>query len=234
MDLEKLNGSYERAKRILEEKKKTIKKIEEDLKTAEGDIKIAEGAKEVAQRKNEEEDIKRADAGIKDAKSRVEKLKKEIELEKEELLMFQEKVNKIIEEIKENPELKQHLEQVLAKRYSRKIRDINKEKQEQEKEKEKEEKKIESYKEVQKLIDEHSSMRNHMQGMLNASYNIQKLNTELSKLDPIKDKTRIEEIKQEIATENKRLTQNRDAILDYSNKNKLRNIRRDCKQFSNR
>ena len=56
--------------------------------------------------------------------------------------MFQEKVNKIIEEIKENPELKQHLEQVLAKRYSRKIRDINKEKQEQEKEKEKEEKKI--------------------------------------------------------------------------------------------
>ncbi len=222
MDLEKLNGSYERAKRILEEKKKTIKKIEEDLKTAEGDIKIAEGAKEVAQRKNEEEDIKRADAGIKDAKSRVEKLKKEIELEKEELLMFQEKVDKIIEEIKENPELKQHLEQVLAKRYSRKIRDINKEKQEQEKEKEKEEKKIESYKEVQKLIDEHSTMRNHMQGMLNASYNIQKLNTELSKLDPIKDKARIEEIKQEIATENKRLTQNRDAILDYSNKNKLK------------
>ena len=222
MDLEKMNGSYERAKQNLEVKKQNIKKIEEEIKKAEGDIKIAEAVKEVAQRQNIDKDVKDAEKAIKDKKMRIEELKKDIELEKEELLMFKEKTDKVIEELRENPELQAHLDQVLAKRYSRKIRDIDNEKQKQEKEQEKEEKKLEGYKDVQKLIDEHASMRNHMQGMLNASYKVEKLNAELAKLDPAKDTARIKQVEQEIATENKRLNQNRDAILKYSNKNKLK------------
>ncbi len=222
MDLEKMNGSYERAKQNLEVKKQNIKKIEEEIKKAEGDIKIAEAVKEVAQRQNIDKDVKDAEKAIKDKKMRIEELKKDIELEKEELLMFKEKTDKVIEELRENPELQAHLDQVLAKRYSRKIRDIDNEKQKQEKEQEKEEKKLEGYKDVQKLIDEHASMRNYMQGMLNASYKVEKLNAELAKLDPAKDTARIKQVEQEIATENKRLNQNRDAILKYSNKNKLK------------
>ena len=222
MDLEKMNGSYERAKQNLKVKKQNIKKIEEEIKKAEGDIKIAEAVKEVAQRQNIDKDVKDAEKAIKDKKMRIEELKKDIELEKEELLMFKEKTDKVIEELRENPELQAHLDQVLAKRYSRKIRDIDNEKQKQEKEQEKEEKKLEGYKDVQKLIDEHASMRNHMQGMLNASYKVEKLNAELAKLDPAKDTARIKQVEQEIATENKRLYQNRDAILKYSNKNKLK------------
>ena len=222
MDLEKMNGSYERAKQNLKVKKQNIKKIEEEIKKAEGDIKIAEAVKEVAQRQNIDKDVKDAEKAIKDKKMRIEELKKDIELEKEELLMFKEKTDKVIEELRENPELQAHLDQVLAKRYSRKIRDIDNEKQKQEKEQEKEEKKLEGYKDVQKLIDEHASMRNHMQGMLNASYKVEKLNAELAKLDPAKDTARIKQVEQEIATENKRLNQNRDAILKYSNKNKLK------------
>ena len=212
MDLEKLNASYVRAKQNLESKKKNIEKFEEELKKAMDDMKVAEGAKVVAQRKNDTDDIKRADEEIKNIKARIEKIKKEAELEKEELQMFQDKINDVTREIRENPEMKEHLEGVMAKRYTRQIRDINKDKKEQEKVKQAEEKKLESYNEVQKLINEHSSMKNHMQGMLGANYAIQKLNDELSKLDPIKDKARIDQIKQETQNESKRLTQKREAI----------------------
>lgn len=233
MDLEKLNGSYERAKQNLESKKKNIQKLEEELKKAMDDMKIAEGAKVVAQRKNDENDIKRADDEIKNIKARIEKIKKDAELEKEELQMFQDKINAVTKEIRENPEMKEHLEGVMAKRYIRQIRDINKDKKEQEKVKKEEENKLERYNEVQKLINEHSSMKNHMQGMLGANYAIQKLNDELSKLDPIKDKARIDQIKQEAQNENKRLTQNRDAILTYANKNKLKITKETLEEIMN-
>jgi len=228
MDLEKLNKTYEKAKANLESKKKEIEKLEGDLKREVENIDIVKGAKIVAQRKNDTDAIKRADDAIKLHQENIKKIKEQAEDVKEEMQIFQEKVDKVVEEIKENPEMKKHLELVLAKRYSREIKKVDKEienltkkKEENAKKLEEEDKKIENVDKVQKMVDEHPTMKNHMQGMLNASASMQKLDAELATLDMVKDKKRINEIKKEMAKESQKLETNRDALLAYATKNKL-------------
>lgn len=228
MDLEKLNKSYEKAKANLDAKKKVIEKLEKDIQTELDNIEIVKGAKIVAQRRNDPADVKRADESIKMYQENIKKIKEQAEQEKEEMQMFQEKVDKIVEEIKEDPEMKQHLEQVLAKRYSREIKKIDKEieeigkkKEENTKKLEQEDKKLEGVDKVQKMVEEHPTMKNHMQGMLNAKATNQKLSDELATLDMVKDKARINRIKKEMQEANQKLEKNRDAILAYATKNKL-------------
>lgn len=228
MDLEKLNKTYEKAKTNIETKKREIEKLEKDLKTEMENIDIVKGAKIVAQRKNDTDAIKRADDAIKQHQENIKKIKEKAEDAKEEMQTFQEKVDKVVEEIKENPEMKEHLEQVLAKRYSREIKktdkeieELTKKKEENAKKLEEEDKKIENVDKVQKLVDEHPTMKNHMQGMLNASVTIQTLNDELATLDMVNDKKRIKEIQKEMTVANKKLDTNRDALLAYASKNKL-------------
>lgn len=229
MDLEKLNTSYEIAKRNLESKKRIIENKEKDIKEKIDDITIAQGQKVVAQRQNDVSKLKELEKEIQLKKQQIEKLKKSIEEIKEEVEMFQERIDRVVQEIRENPEMKQHIEQVLAKRYTRDIRDINKSRkeiekkiEEQKKKKEETEKKIESIETVQKMIKEHPSMKNHLQGMLNANHRIKIANDKLTKLDPIKDKSEIDKIKESIKEEEKRLNKNKDAILLYASKKKLK------------
>lgn len=228
MDLEKLNRSYEKAKQSLEDKKNEIKNLEEELKEVLDDIDLAKGLKIQGQRTNDQSDIQQAEDIIKKSQERIKEIKKLAEEEKEEMQMFQEKVDKIVEEIKENPEMKEHLELVLAKRYSREIKKTDKEieelvkkKEENTKKLEEEDKKIENVDKVQKLVDEHPTMKNHMQGILNASVTIKTLNDELATLNMVKDKKRIDQIKKETTEANKKLDTNRDALLAYATKKKL-------------
>lgn len=214
MDLEKLNGSYEKTKKVLEQKEKKIKALGKDIEIEVENIEIANADKIVAKRNNDVNGIQKAEKKIKDSKENIEKLKKLVEAEKEEMQMFQDKVDKIVEEIRENPEMQEHLEKVLAKRYSRDIRDVKVKK-------EKEEKKLKSLEAVQKMVDEHPTMKNHMQGMLNANATINKLNEELSKLDIVKDKDRIDDIKDQITQQTEKLDKNRDGILDFAKKKNL-------------
>lgn len=228
MDLEKLNKNYEKAKANLDAKKKAIEKLEEELKIVLEDIDLAKGLKIQGERNNDPDDIKEAEEIIKKSQKRIKEIKELAQEEKEEMKEFQEKMDKIIEEIKENPEMKQHLEQVLAKRYSREIKKTDKEieqltkkKEENKKKMEEEDKKMESVDKVQEMIDTHPTMQNHMQGMLNASASIQKLKDELATLDMVKDKARINNITKEIKEATQKLETNRDALLAYATKNKL-------------
>lgn len=221
MDLEKLNNSYEKAKQNLENKKKAIEKLEENLQVVMEDLIIARGEKIIEQRENDWEEVKFTEQKIKDKERQIKEIQQKAEEEKEEMQMFQEKVDKIIEEIKEDPQMKQHLEQVIAKRYGRENKKIDKEVKEVEKKKEAEGKRLENIEVVETMMQEHPTMKNHMQGMLNASASIQRLEEELSQLDMVKNNDRIKVIQKEIQGANKKLENNRDAILTFSNKNKL-------------
>lgn len=223
MDLEKLNRSYERAKQNLKNAEERMEELKKEITTARENLKKAEALKIKQQKKGDSDGIKRAEEKIKKEKEKIEKIKEEALLIKEDFEVFQEKIDKVISEIRENPEMQEHLEQVLAKRYSRDIRDVvNKKIKNEENKKEQEEKKIESYDELKKLIVEHKSMENYLTGMLSANHAIENLNEKLAKLDPIKDKDEINKVTDELNKENDRLKKNKDAILKYASKKKIK------------
>ena len=228
MDLERLNNSYKNCKEKLKVKNETIEKLEKDLQTELDDIQINKAAIILAKRKNDESKIENEEKEIKEQQQKIKEIQSKIEIEKEEMQMFQERIDKIVEEIKEEPEMKEHIEQILAMRYDRGIKKSNKEIKDLQskiekaiKKEEEEDKKITSIETIEKIINSHRIIKNAIQGMLGANNAIKKLNEELAKLDIVKDKTRIEEIKKEIQAENTRLGKNRDTILTFSSKNKL-------------
>lgn len=228
MDLKQINSTYETAKKNLESRKKQIESLEKDIKTELDNIAIANAEKIKAQRKGNTSVVNKAEQYIKKHQDNIGKLKEQAQKMQSEMDMFQGKVDKVVEKIKEDPEMKKHLDEVLAKRYSREIKKIEQQKEETLKKKEEntkkledEDKKLKSIDNVQKMIDAHPAMQNHMQGMLNASASIDRLNSELSTLSLPKDKTRINTINKEMQDANQKLDKNKKAILDYANKNKL-------------
>lgn len=124
--------------------------------------------------------------------------------------------------------MKKHLEQVLAKRYERENRKVNKEieeiekgKEETKKKIEEENKKIQDIEAVQEMIKNHPSMKERLQEMLNTNNLIGKLKYQISKLDEEKDKDKIDKKKEEIEKLKEKIEEDKDEIIDYSEKNKL-------------
>ena len=209
---EKLDKKYQSDKQAYEK----ISKLKEHLNEAKREIKKFERAKKNAEMNKqwaiEDKDKTaetNADAAIKLAKEGIEKLQKNVEKMNSILANSKAKVDSYIEELSKDPEFKAHINSILEKRYNRKIKKYTSEKEQ-----------IDT---MINLISQHPSLENNLKGIIHAQEEAKKLEEELKKLDPVKDKTRIDEINNiDMPTCRSKKTKNQKMFMNFCQKNNVK------------
>ncbi len=236
MDLESLNKEYVQLKTELDTVSKDIITLETKANNLATDKiiwngKLAESKKigNVANEKIAQAELKRIDDELKVIQD--ETMKK-----KETMKRLQIKLNIRIDEIKENPEMKQHLNQVMQKKYSRKISKLEKEKDETIK-------KRDRLKNLKQLVIDHPSLGNNLKGVLVAQNEITNLKKELDDMKvkvgtglvSYKNPSRANEIINTLLPQAKsKMTTNKTSLMAYISKNKLDITEKDIEELAER
>ncbi len=236
MDLESLNKEYVQLKNELGNVSKDILALETKANNLATDKiiwngKLAESKKigNVANEKIAQTELKRIDDELKVVQD--ETIKK-----KDAMKRLQIKVNIRMDEIKENPEMKQHLNEVMQKKYSRKISKLEKEKDETIE-------KRDRLKNLRQLVTEHPSLRNNLKGVLGAQKEITDLKKELDDMKikvgtglvSYKNPNRANEIINTLLPQAKsKMLNNKTSLMAYISKNKLNITEKDIEELAER
>lgn len=223
MDLEKLNGEYLKLKQDIEIKKECISAYERTVQDLALDKTIWTGKKAEAQKNADHDAEKTAQDELNKIDEQIKKTQESVEKEKETIKEFQGKIDAKITEIKENPEMKKHLDTVLKKKYERKLAKVEKEKAELIDKKDKVE-------QIKQLTTEHPALANNLKGMISAYKTAENLKKELKSLEysagngiiAYTDPTRANEIKTNLLPDaESKMETNKTPFMDYIQKNKL-------------
>lgn len=236
MDLESLNKEYAQLKNELGNVSKDILALETKANNLATDKiiwngKLAESKKigNVANEKIAQTELKRIDDELKVVQD--ETIKK-----KDAMKRLQIKVNIRMDEIKENPEMKQHLNEVMQKKYSRKISKLEKEKDETIE-------KRDRLKNLRQLVTEHPSLGNNLKGVLGAQKEITDLKKELDDMKikvgtglvSYKNPNRANEIINTLLPQAKsKMLNNKTSLIAYISKNKLNITEKDIEELAER
>lgn len=237
-NLEKMNSRYVSLKNSLGIKRENIKNLDKEISRLEDDIKIIDSIIITRQRASDDDGVKKAREERKNKLDILKNKKQEAELEKEDLVELKEKIDRILDKVKENPEMKEHIEQVLAKRYDRQNKKIQEKLHEVGKEKEEESKKIEAVERINDLVKNHPNMNNNLKGILQNKVEIKKLLAEKQKLESKTNKTqedikRISDIENEVKNRNQKVEKNKESMMNYIEKNKIKISEKDIDNLSN-
>lgn len=222
MDLKNANKEYLDAKAKLENVSKEVEAIEKRKKIADLSKRKHEVARDEADINGDKakKDIEQAE--IDKAVEEIEKIEKELEEKKKEVKSFEDTINKRIEEIKQDPAMKQTMNEALEKRYDRQLKKYEKEKETVELEKFDKLVEKSRYENLKQLITEHPALEMNLNGILSAKETIKKLNDELATLDYQKDAKRIAEITgKEMKEATDKLDKNKEPLMNYINKHKI-------------
>ena len=222
MDLEKTNKEYLKTKTKLEAIKKEVEDISKKLKKADIEKRKHEISRDEAEMNG---DKKRQDDERKEIvkiTKEIEEMKEELNDKKKEVVKFELDINLAIDEIKQDPDMKQFMNEALEKRYTRQVDKCKKEKEKVETEKMDKLIKKSRYENLKQLITEHPGLGKNLNGILSAKKIIKKLVDELNTLDRNKDAKRITEIKQkELKEATNKVNKNKDPLMNYINKHKI-------------
>lgn len=229
-ELKSINRKYLIIKRALEDAKNTVQEKEKLLEEQNEELKLAEGIIVLGKRQNNKVKIQEAEKEKAVAKKKIEKIQKELKELKEDIVELNSEMKEIINSLKEKPELRQHIENCLEKKYKREISKSIKEKEElikeQEKlikEKEKTSKKVEKIEKLKELVKDHPHFKNNLTGLLQAKIDIEALKSKLSKLDLNVSSNIAERVKIKIEIEDKenKANRNKDLLMQYLKKRKI-------------
>ena len=225
-DLEKLNSRYVVLKNKMTKTRETINNLEDERKQLESRLKVLDGALELEKQQKNVAGQKNVEQLIKDDEKRLKEIKEEVTLLQEDLTGLKEKIDKTLDKVKENPELKKHIEEVAAKRYDRQNKKIAKEIKAKEEEKGKEEKKLKAIEKISELVKNHPTLNNNLKGVLQNKAEIKKLQAEKDQLMAKSNRTpadnvRMAAINQEISDKQQKADKNKGLMMDYIKKNKL-------------
>lgn len=180
---DEFNQKYKKDKAVYEK----VSTLETKLKTEQQSMKMAVreeiDAKIKKTRAIEDNDKKaqeEAENEIKAARSKIEKIKDQVKKIEDALNKSKEKVDSYIDELKKDPEFEKEMNQILEKRYNRKIKQAVKEKAQ-----------------VDLIIDlcqKHPTLENNLKGLIRVKEKNEQLNEEIKTLDIQKDADRIKEI----------------------------------------
>lgn len=236
MDLEKLNGEYLKLKNNLQQKKSEISTIETNVNTLSDDKIIWNGKLIEAKRNNDKVAIKQATEKINEIDSKLKESQALLSQHKEEIQTLQANINDRIREIKENPELKKHLDEVMKKKYNRKLTKLGQEKDELVEKKDK-------LSNLKDLVANHPALGNNLKGILVAKKEIKKLKAELESLTTktdtgsivYTDENRANEIKNNLLPlAETKLSTNKAPLLAYISKKKLNITEKDIDDLSDK
>lgn len=232
-ELEIINRSYLRIKKTLENTKKLVEEKEKLLQEQEDELKLSEGIIVLGKRSNNIVRIEEAQKEKENAKKEIQKIQKELKEHREDIVELNSEMQGILNKLKENPELKQHIENCLATKYKREISKLVKEKKKLIKEQEKISKKVEKVEKLKELIKNHPHLKNNLTGMLQAKLEIKELKVKLSKLDR-KDpanKNEIDKIQKQIKEKESKENKNKGLMIKYFTSNKIDISEKDIKEL---
>lgn len=172
MNLEELNKEYVKLKADLEQARKNIEATRIKVSDLEGDKIIQQAEKVKAKRNSDKVAEQVAEDEIKRIEDEVKKVMNNAKEQKGKMIELQRKIYEKVEEIKKNPEMKAHLDEVLAKKYDRKISKLENEKEELTGKKFR----LEN---LQKLVTNHPALGNNLKGIIVAQKEIDVLQKEL-------------------------------------------------------
>lgn len=223
MDLEKMNGEYLKLKQDIEMIKRGIVSEENLIQDLTLEKIIWTGKKAEARKNFDDAAEKTAQDELDIIDGRIKQLQESVEKEKETIKEFQGKIDAKITEIKENPEMKKHLDTVLKKKYERKLAKVEKEKAELIDKKDKVE-------QIKQLTTEHPALANNLKGMISAYKTAENLKKELKSLEisvgnkifAYTNPVRANEIKTKLLPDaESKMKTNKTHFMDYIQKNKL-------------
>ena len=175
MDLKSINDEYLQFKKDLETIKKEKDAISKQVSKIKNELIILEATKSNAVLDGDKAKEQQYEAAIKTKKEELDKISKQLVEKKVKLVEVQVKIEERIEQVRNNPELKEHLDEALVKRYSRSIKKVNEEKNEAIN-------KRDNFVRLNDLAEKHPSVKKNLIGMTNAQKEIKALKEELSKL----------------------------------------------------
>lgn len=172
MDLEKINSEYLQFKTELENAKSEKEAIAKLITRAKNDLTIYEASKSNAELDGDTAKAANFEKIIEARKEDLKKIEKKLIEKKVKMVEIQSQIDERVEQVKNNPELKDHLNEALVKKYSRKIKKIKEEKNVLGNKKE-------TFLKIAELAENHESVKKNLIGMTNARKEIKALEAEL-------------------------------------------------------
>ena len=237
-DLQKINSRYLALLSKINNERAIVDGLEKKVNSLEGDLTIIDGQIVSAKRAKDTTALEAHQKARKNILEQLKTLKEEAKIHKEDLTELSAKINKVLDQVRENPEIKQHIDKVLAKKYDRQNRTISKEMQKKEKEKEKADKRVKAIEIIKELVSKHPTLNNNLIGVLQNKAEIKKLLTEKQQLSAKTNKTaqdtqRIADIDKEVNDRNKKVDKNKGLILAYVKKYKIEITEQDIDELEN-
>ena len=207
-NLSNVNEEYKLLKVEISESKTEYIKVKDRLDTASKDLKILELDLSKASLMNDKDGARAIKEEITKVKAEIAKIQVQAKVKKEKMDYLKESLNEKIQELMEDPEIKQHLEYIIR---SQKERAIKKARNGIEKSQAKRSK-------LRTLQDEalkHTSLQNNLRGMIYATSQLNKLkNPSLTPDQRVGLEDKINEIKAKFEF-------NKDALFAYVKKNNM-------------
>ena len=211
-NLSNVNEEYKMLKVEIAESKTEYIKVKDRLDTASKDLKILELDLSKANLMNDKDAARAIKEEITKVKAEIAKIQVQAKVKKEKMDYLKESLNEKIQELMEDPEIKQHLEYIIR---SQKERAIKKARNGIEKSQAKRSK-------LRTLQDEalkHTSLQNNLRGMIYATSQLNKLETALK--NPSLTPDQRVDIEDKINATKAKFEFNKDALFAYVTKNNM-------------
>lgn len=216
MDLKTINQEYLNLKEQIKNCDEKTKQYAAALEKLSLEKKIYEGERARAMLDNNAQKIQEANQKIENCKNKIMKIKEIASNHKKNIELAKQKIDQRVQELTEEPEMKKHLQEVMTKKYSRKIKALKDEKNN----KENELKKIES---LEVVISYHPKIKNYLNGIANSLEEKSKCEKELETLNQSNNpnKQKATELLNKIKKANSKINQNKSVVMTFLKKQKL-------------
>lgn len=216
MDLKTINQEYLNLKEQIKNCDEKTKQYAAALEKLSLEKKIYEGERARAMLDNNAQKIQEANQKIENCKNKIMAIKEIASNHKKNIELAKQKIDQRVQELTEEPEMKKHLQEVMTKKYSRKIKALKDEKNN----KENELKKIES---LEVVISYHPKIKNYLNGIANSLEEKSKCEKELETLNQSNNpnKQKATELLNKIKKANSKINQNKSVVMTFLKKQKL-------------
>lgn len=227
MDLEQINYEYMELKQFFNAKNEYIDILKNKVVTLLDDKTIAQAKLIKAKRSNDDMAIYHAENKLEKIEEeifsiQIEALKQKLEVEK-----IQEKLDAKINELMQNPEMQKHLNDVLAKRYDRKLAKLSQERDALSNTRD-------TISSLAELSAKSPIFESNLKDLLLATKNVQDLQNELDALNASNENPeRVEEIVNKLLPEaNTKLDESKKVLFDFIARNNLNINENDILDFA--
>ena len=207
-NLSNVNEEYKMLKVEIAESKTEYIKVKDRLDTASKDLKILELDLARASLMDDKDKARAIKEEITKVKAEIAKIQVQAKVKKEKMDYLKESLNEKIQELMEDPEIKQHLEYIIRSQIERAIKKARKSQVKRSK-----------LKTLQEEALKHTSLQNNLRGMIYATSQLNKLETALK--NPSLTPDQRVDIEDKINATKAKFEFNKDALFAYVKKSNM-------------